>query len=523
MKRSCAQRLSRPILIAALVLLHTAPASAQCVGRTDDPLLDCAKQAYEKIVHAMDSGSATYWPVGNVADSMFDFLAMLSPQDFTQFNSIRGKAPGCTWEMTLAQYLACRYPVYKQQVGGCWYDDYGWWGIAASKAFDPAYARIFEDSYATQETFQEIARTTWGIFHDGKRDGIHEGAPRVWENRENRTGFRPGWPKPIPDQLSPPRFEGGVWQYDLFTNRRNTTYPSDRATWVAPPDCDAGPMNPNQQKLGPYQVTVVNGLYFVLAQRLLALDAANRADYEAAVNAEYGFLRSWFGYDHGYRLPTHPGATCPAGCDNDKALLQLYPPPAQGGTSGSPALVYERVSTYAAPARSTDPYPQVQNWKPTTFWAGDQGLVLGGLIDYARSHPDDAMSPEVAAMIVKGVMTQMTGSDYGVKPWLPWDGDSRSAPGGYGQAYECGTGIFMRYLLSAAKAQFPGNPIPDLVKSQDFQDFLWNAASTAYCRGFQKGFNTDPPPPDIFPPFNVLATMVTAHELLDEPLRKPPC
>jgi hypothetical protein len=43
---------------------------------------------------------ATYWPVGNVADSMFDFLAVLSPQDFAQFNSINGSASGCTGKMT---------------------------------------------------------------------------------------------------------------------------------------------------------------------------------------------------------------------------------------------------------------------------------------------------------------------------------------------------------------------------------------------------------------------------------------
>jgi hypothetical protein len=517
MNRCFQGRLTRATLGASLFLLHVAVASAQCTSTTTDPYLDCAKQAYGALATAVDY-SNNYWRIGNVADSMFDFLAVLSPEDFARFNSIEGNARGCTGSMTLAQYFACRYPVYDQQSSGCWYNDYGWWGIAASKAFDPEYDRIFKDSYATQETFEQIARTAWGIFHDGKRDGIHEGAPWGWENRENRTGFSRPWPEPVPDQLSPPRFEGGVWQYDLFTNPRTNAQHSV-ANWVAPPECSGQTMNPVKTGLGPYQDTVVNGLYFVLAQRLLALDSANRADHEAAVTAEYGFLRSWFGYDQGYMLPTVPGATCPFGCDNDKALLQLYPPPAQGGATGSPALVYERVSTYGAPPHSTAPYPQVQNWKPTTFWAGDQGLVLGGLIDYARSHPDDAMSPEVAQMIVKGVMSQMAGSDYGVTPWLPWSDDGGGAPGGEPGDYESGSGILMRYLLYAYEAQFPGNPIPTLVHSQEFQAFLRRAADTAYCH-----FNTFRPGDNsTFPPFNLLATMVTARQLLLSPPESVTC
>jgi hypothetical protein len=51
MKRACGKRFNRPILGTAFVLLHTA-ASAQsapfrhaCSSTTDDPYLDCAKQA----------------------------------------------------------------------------------------------------------------------------------------------------------------------------------------------------------------------------------------------------------------------------------------------------------------------------------------------------------------------------------------------------------------------------------------------------------------------------------------------
>jgi hypothetical protein len=492
---------------AVLFLICVEVASAQCTSSSTDPYLDCAKQSYQALQTDIGS-SSNYWQIGNVADSMFDFLAMLSPTDFDQYNSIQGNTSGCTGTLPLAQYLACRYPAWMQLQSGCWYDDYGWWGIASSKAFDtnPSYERIFANPPGTKAMFQNIAWTTWNIMNTGKDDGIHNGAPKVWENRDNLIGFTPPRPTPVPGQLNPPRFQGGVWQYDLFTNARSSRWDGLVKGWAGPVECSGSTMNPKTTALGPYQDTVVNSLYFTLAQRLLAAGPSRPANYETAVNDMYGFLRNWFGYDESFMVPTQPGGTCPAGCDNDKALLQLYPPPQQGGTTGSPALVYERASTYdTVPGL---PYPPVENWSPKTFWAGDQGLMLGGLIDFARTHPHDKMGPEVAQMIVKGVMTKMVGSDGGVLPWLPGNGN---APGNDPGDYDSGSGIFMRYLLYADKVQLSGNPIPALVASKEFQTFLKNAADAAYCH-YNNDFNNP-----MFGHFNTLATMVAARQLLASP------
>jgi hypothetical protein len=501
-------RFRRTFLAAVLLLLSAAAAFAQCTSTSSDPYLDCAKQAYTALqadfqIRAGDS--AHYWQFGNIADTMFDFLAMLSPSDFAKYNPIQSNALACPGQITLAQYLACLYPAQEQQQNGCWYDDYGWWGISSTKAFDPRYARIFDDAAGTKAMFQQIARTTWGIMSNGKSDAVHFGAAKVWDNRDNITKFTPPVPQPVPGQLTPPRFQGGVWQYDLFTNPRSNAN-NKVANWAGPLECSWQTMNPKNpmEGVGPYQDTVVNGLYFTLAQRLLAFDTAHRNDYEPAIRAQYGFLKTWMGYDQGFMLPTAPGSTCPAGCDNNKALLQLFPPPQRGGQTGSPALVYERMSTYAAPLGSTAPYPQVENWSPAIFWTGDQGLALGGLIDYARAHADDNMSPEIAPMLVKGVMTQLVGPDGGVLPWAPGGG----APGNDTGDYDSGDGIFMRYLLYANNTSFKGNPIPALVKQPEFQTFLQKAANAAYCNFNQDTYNP------LFGHFNTLATMVAAKQLL---------
>jgi hypothetical protein len=75
----------------------------------------------------------------------------------------------------------------------------------------------------------------------------------------------------------------------------------------------------------------------------------------------------------------------------------------------------------------------------------------------------------------------------------------------------------MRYLLYANSVQTAGNPVPTMVKSPEFQSFLRKAADAAYC---------DYPHPNqnpMFDHFNVLATMVTARQLLTSPPTSVTC
>jgi hypothetical protein len=91
-----------------------------------------------------------------------------------------------------------------------------------------------------------------------------------------------------------------------------------------------------------------------------------------------------------------------------------------------------------------------------TCWGGDQGLILGGLVDFVALHPGDRMSRAVARQLMSGVKAHMSLNDgYVIDPWFPrtgydCNGSSQNKlecwdPGDY----KCGSGVFMRYLLHA--------------------------------------------------------------------------
>ena len=65
----------------------------------------------------------------------------------------------------------------------CWYDDYGWWGIASAKALLDEYASIFGP---VRSEFQDIGRECWNVMQNGKPHKVYKyaGAPNVWVNRE---------------------------------------------------------------------------------------------------------------------------------------------------------------------------------------------------------------------------------------------------------------------------------------------------------------------------------------------------
>ena len=82
--------------------------------------LDQARTVYANLANTQDlfCGCNSYWKVGNVFDTMTDFLL------------VSDDSPG-----TIAADV---YRIYKDLKGACWYDDYAWWGLASSKASDPS-------------------------------------------------------------------------------------------------------------------------------------------------------------------------------------------------------------------------------------------------------------------------------------------------------------------------------------------------------------------------------------------------
>ena len=227
-----------------------------------DTYITQAKKTFSILLPIFETAT-NGWQVGNVFDTLTDCVV--------RFPDVEPK-PGATVAAALERWG-------KIQGSMCWYDDYGWWGIASAKAFDDKYAAVFGSN---RSKFQQIATDCWDVMHTGKPDTYkppykYKGGPMVWENRDE--GSQPGY-FTAPETWAVPRFSGGVWQYDMFKDERTN-----------PPDCSpssSNPSDPNCCLLGPFQNTVMNGLYLALALRL-QLQGKGTGTAEAA-KSELAFL-----------------------------------------------------------------------------------------------------------------------------------------------------------------------------------------------------------------------------------------
>lgn len=444
-----------------------------------------ARAAYQKLTDPQSPflGSINGWQVGCVLDTLIDYRRLLKS---------RGQADAPENARLLRLALGVWSPpdpppARTLQDEMCWYDDYCWWGIAAAKAWDPAFAFLFTGK--AEADFRQIALSCWKIVQSGiatapiktqskpncPRSGnqyVHRGAPAAWENREGAKTDQDHFFDPTrPKQWAAPRFPGGVWQYDLYYTKRG------------PCDCSSGPANtdpcdPSIKGLGPFQNTVMNGLYFLFAVRLLAAarDAAVddplrdlKDELSTAVESEYTFLQTWFDYHGDQKLPA------------DQTLLQRF---------GSAALVRERVSTYARITPDAATYPSVYNYDPRNAWAGDQGLVLAGLVDYGRLvKKDQKTARDVALAVLEGVAGHLT-KNHVVQAYSEfW------SPGDDGD-YKSGAGVFWRGLL---EAWLVDEDVRGKVGSDYPQVLASSAAATA--SSAQQ---------DLFDWFNILSTLTAA-------------
>jgi hypothetical protein len=424
--------------------------------------LDQARTVYANLANTQDlfCGCNSYWKVGNVFDTMTDFLL------------VSDDSPG-----TIAADV---YRIYKDLKGACWYDDYAWWGLASSKASDPQYDTIFG---ASKTDFQNLANETWTFMNKGKGGDPPStyGAPNVWDtvlsNDTDKAYFMD------PKTWAVPRIPGGVWQYEMFKDQRpgDCSYynPSD------PVSPNPDPKHPNDKPcwLGPFQITVVNALYLLLAGRLQALGVPADPDPRDAFEREYSFLNTWFFmYD--------PGSSF------ERSLIWEI-------RNGGGWLFRERVSTYALLPDASE-FPKVRAYDENAAWCGDQGLLMAGMDEYYKLHHDDTMRFGMALNLVYGVVAKLTIG--GVLQPLTLDiGDPDD--------YMCGPGVFMRYLLRV----FNSNPtlkawlIDSFVHPNPDSNFIYKSAEDA--------LGIDPKRESdlcrrLFDHFNILSTLTTAYVIL---------
>jgi hypothetical protein len=415
---------------------------------------DDAKRVYF-LLRKYFTASTTYWQIGCCFDTMTDCLHILGPTT----------DPGLP-KLALSQY---------NSTSGAWYDDFAWWAIASAKAYDPAFAAVFGELAGS---FTSIAQDCWAVVDQGMNDHVHNGAPQVYENRDDESFFKN--PPVVPEYWVTPRFDAGrgsglhgVWQKDIFANERKPP------NWTGPPEYDPNPSIPSSSKLGPYQNTVVNALYFLAAVRFEQARVTNPGIPTTATQAtdEYGFLRTWMGYN-----PAQP-------VEAGKTLLN------EDFKDGT-ALVLERVSTYAMHDGS---YPQVEHWDGHTSWGGDQGLMIAALAGYYQLHPDPVIPPLLRALLLGYARHEVDGNGK-PKPYYPITGNKLAKWDA--SDYKSGVGVFMRGVLQAARIS--GDPVEAVVKSPEFQAFLRKAV--AWARTAK--------PDDLFSSLNVLATLLAGIELL---------
>ncbi|MBM3649655.1 MAG: hypothetical protein FJX11_17890 [Alphaproteobacteria bacterium] len=227
---------------------------------------------------------------------------------------------------------------------------------------------------------------------------MFDNAPYGWQRRQPPNGY--------PDCA--PRYDGGVWNHTLDPNDNPDIYPDYSGNGL-----------PGRQN------TVTNGLFLVLAERLAL---AGRLSPMVAGN-EFGFLTEWF---------DDPS--------DDRRLMSNY------GSHHS--FVRERVSCFAPTTSDskgkTDPY-----YDKDLAWAGDQGLILGGLVDrmalVGKASQDYEKAHHRAHLLMNGAKDYLARNPTQpgiLQPWQPYP-PAGPAPGNDPDDYWTGPAVYMRYLVSA--------------------------------------------------------------------------
>ncbi|MBT3260182.1 MAG: hypothetical protein HN366_27550 [Deltaproteobacteria bacterium] len=278
---------------------------------------------------------------------------------------------------------------------------------------------------------------------------------------------------------------------------------------------------------------MTNGLYLVLNTRYYLQNPEIREMRRDRTLAIYGWFKNWMDVED------KEISLCSGNNENPTPLNKIKPSLLNSETG----LVRERVSTYIQDTTQSPPcFTGVKWYEQKLSWAGDQGIVLGGLVDILNSPlmtDDNQWLLEKAKGILDGVKDHMTkgmsGSKYDklapeiLRPWTRFDGwgpyDPKDknctfvSPGGFGFGdpdypqpgdleydkvcacdqwknaphcpseppkvavdpttnYIAGPGIFMRYLVYAYRNN---KDLRDHIRSKEYLTFLKaNADTVAY-------------------------------------------
>ncbi|SBS27353.1 hypothetical protein MSP8887_00620 [Marinomonas spartinae] len=422
---------------------------------TTSDYLEQAKTRYMWLKPHYKNQQALYWPLGNTLSTMIDFLNLAVP------------AGNVT--LTEAQsFLNTAADNYEKN--GAWYDDWGWWGNATAKVFDEGYAHLFDGDLGLQKKFKSICQYCFDFMKNGDtslKGPNSQGAPNAYsyvvEKANDPTDQNPStWVNIKKD--AEPVWNTGCWQNYMSPNCN----PTDA---IENHDEHSGAV------LGPFQDTVVNALYYILTQRVLAPGYSEKSDIDMMTD----YFNKWM------------GNSTPRLTPQEQIFNNLSSDPKAG-------LFRERISKF----KDGTPVPGYR--EGNLAWTGDQGLMLSALTLLYKTNQDDDTLALIEATI-QGVVRHAVDANNMILPWSDQSVPAQTgiAPGeDYGD-YASGTGVFMRGLLHASS-------IPEVMTLIRTESMINNSLLVTTNQCLSPGYPYDGD--TIFKHFNELATLTAASKLL---------
>lgn len=424
------------------------------------------------------------------------------------------------WAMdTLLDYFAVRHVdpaayevlplnALNPNLQGNWWDDFGWIGIAALRAAEQindfhqhpeyrdrflkiainAWAYMYGPGWSKSNKaiypFTDTDLPGWDQFANDHKSNI--GAPNVWKDIAQTWKGRQSINENQKMERKPRYSPGGIWNSPITdsSHPKLVRHYQQRINYL-------------DTYVSPIQNTVTNVVYAILTLRIFqasSKEAFSNVFSESTLDAK-ACLQAWkdqIAWFDQWMIQTK----------GDESLqLEL---------DETSSLVRERVSTFneVSGTRYWDA-SYCKDW----VWTGDQGLLLGALREGKAAGYVESKVFDLYPNIVEGVFkygyqprtydTTITGSF--LLPWIVLeskDPSDQEALGNDAGDYQTGTGVFMRYLLQAYKAE------PALV--QKYKDTITNCANNI----IKKGFGTNPHPKtdcDAFTPSGDSVDEMTAY------------
>ena len=481
-----------------LTILLALPSSLASATEVKSPqptaVQNCAEQNYEQLAGEWnDSSNTCFWCSGHALDTMIDYLAVRGEQNFCEEGKICGaldsyqelaaaayEIPTCQTAGNCGPREANSYTssfarfFQNLQCDACWFDDIGWWGVASAKLYEKlmverqscqgpqCQALEVSSRYA-----KLVAQTMWNYMFAGGTTVWSQAKGKNWSAQaityDNLSTVLDG-PFTIPprEQTHPsslaPRISGGIWNACYGEHREATDacpftagyfYPDPPAFCdykgnIAQGQCQNNPTIPGA--LGGIQNSVANGLWLVLSSKLANLAETYGWTQQPKIGPAIQPV-----LEHNQMVELPPGQYL------DFAAAQVewlndwleFTPEKENAHGIQPAwaslrlplgdgfLVRERTSQYK------DGSP-MRNYHPDRAWSGGQGLMMGGLAEFAQVAKISA--PGKMAVTLAETTRDHVATGGIIDPWTNWSNDWDP---------KCGSGEVCR--PSDNLSQFPGD------------------------------------------------------------------